>query len=94
MYYYKEKKLGTFLEAKEKVMADKGMTRELIESYLFNAFDERYLREMVVDATVDGGGLTMEWLVEDALEHMSDMWDGPEDGRIGLGYFEYDEEEE
>ena len=94
MYYYKEKKLGTFMEAKEKVMADKGMTRELIGDYLFNAFDERYLRDMIIDMTVDGGGITDEYLVEDALWYMGDMWDGPEVGRIGLGYFEYDEGEE
>ena len=93
MYYYKETELGTFPEAKEKILADKAMARSLIDAYLFNTFDERYLREMVVDTTVDGRGLTMEWLVEDALEHMSDMWDGPEDGCIGLGYFQFDDQE-
>ena len=93
MYYYEGKELGTFLEAEEKVLADKALARSLIDAYLFNAFVERYLREMVVDVTVDGRGLTMEWLVEDALSYMDEMW-CPKEGRMMLGYFGYDEASE
>ena len=37
------------------------------------------------------GGLTDEVIVDYALSYLEDMWD-PEDGRMMLGYFGYDEE--
>ena len=100
MYYYEGKELGTIMEAKEKIMADKDMACSLIDAYLFNAFNERYLREMVVDTTVFGRGLTMEWLVEDALQHLENMWldEGGwsqlKGDRASLGDFEYENWEE
>ena len=92
MYYYQNAEIGTFEEAKKYILSDGVMARSLIDSYLFNAFDERYLREMVVDATVDGRGLTMEYLVEDALKYMEDMSADLKEGRWELGYFTYEYE--
>ena len=94
MYYYKNEAIGTYKEATKKyILSDRVLTRELVETYLFNGFDDGYLLEWVADMVVDEGGLTDEALVDYALSYLEDMWD-PEEGRIMLGYFGYDEVEE
>lgn len=94
MYYYKNEAIGTYKEATKKyILSDRALTRELVEAYLFNGFDDGYLLEWVADMVVDEGGLTDEALVDYALSYLEDMWD-PEEGRMMLGYFGYDEVEE
>ena len=94
MYYYKNEAIGTYKEATKKyILSDRALTRELVETYLFNGFDDGYLLEWVADMVVDEGGLTDEALVDYALSYMEDMWDLKE-GRMMLGYFGYDEEVE
>lgn len=91
MYYYKNEAIGTLEEAKKYILSSRALTRELAEAYLYNdGCDERYFREWVVDMVVKGG-LTDEVIVDYALSYLEDMWD-PEDGRMMLGYFGYDEE--
>ena len=91
MYYYKNEAIGTLEEAKKYILSSRALTRELAEAYLYNdGCDERYFREWVVDMVVKGG-LTDEVIVDYALSYLEDMWD-PEEGRMMLGYFGYDEE--
>ena len=94
MYYYKNEAIGTYKEATKKyILSDRALVRELAEAYLYNdACDERYFREWVVDMVVKGG-LTDEVIVDYALSYLEDMWD-PEEGRMMLGYFGYDEASE
>ena len=93
MYYYKNEAIGTLEEAKRYILSSRALTRELAEAYLYNdGCDERYFREWVVDMVVKGG-LTDEVIVDYALSYLEDMWD-PEEGRMMLGYFGYDEEVE
>ena len=93
MYYYKNREIGTFEEAKKHILSDRALTRELAEAYLYDdGCDDRYFREWVVDMVVKGG-LTDEVIVDYALSYLEDMWD-PEEGRMMLGYFGYDEEVE
>ena len=92
-FYYKNEEIGTLEEAKEYILSDRALARELAEVYLFNEVDDGYLRDWVVEMIVDGGGLTDEVLVDFALSYLEDMW-GPEEGRMMLGYFGYDEEVE
>ena len=91
MYYYKNEAIGTLEEAKRYILSSRALTRELAEAYLYNdGCDERYFREWVVDMVVKRG-LTDEVIVDYALSYLEDMWD-PEEGRMMLGYFGYDEE--
>ena len=94
MYYYKNEAIGTYKEATKKyILSSRALTRELAEAYLYNdGCDERYFREWVVDMVVKGG-LTDEVIVDYALSYLEDMWD-PEEGRMMLGHFGYDEEVE
>lgn len=94
MYYYKNEAIGTYKEATKKyILSDRALTRELAEAYLYNdGCDERYFREWVVDMVVKGG-LTDEVIIDYALSYLEDMWD-PEEGRMMLGYFGYDEASE
>ena len=93
MYYYKGEKIGTLEEAKRYILSKRRLVREISEAYLYNdGCDERYFREWVVDMVVKGG-LTDEVIVDYALSYLEDMWD-PEEGRMMLGYFGYDEEVE
>ena len=93
MYYYKNEAIGTHEEAKKYILSSRALTRELAEAYLYNdGCDERYFREWVVDMVVKGG-LTDEVIVDYALSYLEDMWD-PEEGRMMLGHFGYDEEVE
>ena len=90
-FFYKGKEIGTHEEAKKYILSSRALTRELAEAYLYNdGCDERYFREWVVDMVVKGG-LTDEVIVDYALSYLEDMWD-PEEGRMMLGYFGYDEE--
>ena len=93
MYYYKNEAIGTYKEATKKyILSNRKLTRELAEAYLYDdGCDERYFREWVVDMVVDEGGLTDKVIVDYALSFLEDMWD-PEEGRMMLGYFGYDEE--
>ena len=94
MFYYKNEAIGTYKEATKKyILSNRALTRELAEAYLFNEVDDGYLRDWVVDMVVDEGGLTDEDIVDFALSYLEDMWD-PEEGRMMLGYFGYDEEVE
>ena len=93
MYYYKNEEIGTHEEAKKYILSSRALTRELTEAYLFDSIYEGYLLEWVVDMVVDEGGLTDEVIVDYALSYLEDMWD-PEEGRMMLGYFGYDEEVE
>ena len=93
MYYYKNEEIGTHEEAKKYILSSRTLTRELAEAYLFDSIYEGYLLEWVVDMVVDEGGLTDEVIVDFALSYIEDMWD-PEEGRMMLGYFGYDEEVE
>ena len=91
MYYYKNEEIGTLEEAKRYILSKRRLVREISEAYLYNdGCDERYFREWVVDMVVKGG-LTDEVIVDYALSYLEDMWD-PEEGRMMLGYFGYDEE--
>lgn len=90
-FYYKNEEIGTLEEAKRHILSSRALTRELAEAYLFDSIDDRYLREWVVDMVVDEGGLTDKVIVDFALSYLEDMWD-PEEGRMMLGYFGYDEE--
>ena len=91
MYYYKNEEIGTHEEAKKYILSKRRLVREISEAYLYNdGCDERYFREWVVDMVVKGG-LTDEVIVDYALSYLEDMWD-PEEGRMMLGYFGYDEE--
>ena len=93
MYYYKNEEIGTHEEAQKYILSSRALTRELAEAYLYNdGCDERYFREWVVDMVVKGG-LTDEVIVDYALSYLEDMWD-PEEGRMMLGHFGYDEEVE
>ena len=91
-FYYKNEEIGTTLEeTKRYILSSRALPRELAEAYLYNdGCDERYFREWVVDMVVKGG-LTDEVIVDYALSYLEDMWD-PEEGRMMLGYFGYDEE--
>ncbi len=92
-FYYKNEEIGTTLEeAKRYILSSRALTRELAEAYLYDdGCDDRYFREWVVEMVVDKGGLTDEVIVDYALSYLEDMWD-PEEGRMMLGYFGYDEE--
>ena len=91
MYYYKNEEIGTHEEAKKYILSSRALTRELAEAYLYNdGCDERYFREWVVDMVVKGG-LTDEVIIDYDLSYLEDMWD-PEEGRMMLGHFGYDEE--
>ena len=90
-FYYKNEEIGTIEEAKRYVLSSRALTRELAEAYLFDSIYEGYLLEWVVDMVVDEGGLTDKVIVDYALSYLEDMWD-PEEGRMMLGYFGYDEE--
>lgn len=93
MYYYKNEAIGTYKEATKKyILSNRKLTRELAEAYLYDGCDDRYLREWIVDMIVDEGGLTDETIVDYALSYMEDLWD-PEEGRMGVGYFSYEEVE-
>ena len=92
-FYYKNEEIGTIEEAKKYILSSRALTRELVEAYLFDSIYEGYLLEWVVDMVVDEGGLTDEVIVDYALSYLEDMWD-PEEGRMMLGYFGYDEEVE
>ena len=92
-FYYKNEEIGTYEEAKKYILSSRTLTRELAEAYLFDSIYEGYLLEWVVDMVVDEGGLTDEVIVDFALSYIEDMWD-PEEGRMMLGYFGYDEEVE
>ena len=91
-FYYKNEEIGTTLEeAKRYILSSRALTRELAEAYLYDdGCDDRYFREWVVEMVVDKGGLTDEVIVDYALSYLEDMWD-PEEGRMMLGYFGYDE---
>lgn len=94
MYYYKNEEIGTLEEAKRHILSKRRLVREISEAYLYNdGCDERYFREWVVDMVVNKGGLTDEVIVDYALSYLEDMWD-PEEGRMMLGYFGYDEASE
>ncbi|MGN0137369.1 MAG: hypothetical protein ACI381_01995 [Candidatus Methanomethylophilaceae archaeon] len=95
-FYYKNEEIGTLEEAKRYILSKRRLVREISEAYLYDdGCDERYFREwvveMVVEMVVDKGGLTDEVIVDYALSYLEDMWD-PEEGRMMLGYFGYDEE--
>ena len=92
-FYYKNEEIGTHEEAKKYILSKRRLARELAEAYLFDSIYEGYLLEWVVDMVVDEGGLTDEVIVDFALSYLEDMWD-PEEGRMMLGYFGYDEEVE
>ena len=92
-FYYKNEEIGTIEEAKKYILSSRTLTRELAEAYLFDSIYEGYLLEWVVDMVVDEGGLTDEVIIDFALSYLEDMWD-PEEGRMMLGYFGYDEEVE
>ena len=92
-FYYKNREIGTLEEAKEYILSSRALTRELAEAYLYDSIYEGYLLEWVVDMVVDEGGLTDEIIIDFALLYLDDMWD-PEEGRMMLGYFGYDEEVE
>ena len=94
MYYYKNEAIGTYKEATKKyILSKRRLVREISEAYLYDGCDDRYLREWVVDMIVDEGGLTDEVIVDFALSYLEDLWD-PEEGRMMLGYFSYEEVEE
>ena len=93
MYYYKNEEIGTYEEAKKYILSKRRLVREISEAYLYDGCDDRYLREWIVDMIVDEGGLTDETIVDYALSYMEDLWD-PEEVRMGVGYFGYDEEVE
>ncbi|MBQ8372755.1 MAG: hypothetical protein IJX35_00370 [Candidatus Methanomethylophilaceae archaeon] len=94
MFYYKNEAIGTYKEATKKyILSNRKLTRELAEVYLFDEVDDGYLRDWVVEMVVDEGGLTDEVIVDYALSYLEDMWD-PEEGRMMLGYFGYDEASE
>lgn len=93
-FYYKNEEIGTLEEAKRYILSKRRLVREISEAYLYDdGCDERYFREWVVEMVVDKGGLTDEVIVDYALSYLEDMWD-PEEGRMMLGYFGYDEEVE
>ena len=93
MFYYRNREIGrTLEEAKKYILSDRALVRGLADAYLFNAFDVDDLIDWVVDAVVDEGGFTDESIVDMALSYMEDMWD-PEEGRMGVGYFGYDDKE-
>ena len=90
MFYYRNREIGNTLEeAKKYILADRALVRSLADAYLFNAFNEGDLIDWVVDAVVDEGGFTDEYIVNYALSYMEDLWD-PEEGRMTVGYFGYD----
>ena len=92
-FYYKNEEIGTTLEeAKKYILSKRRLVREISEAYLIDGCDDRYLREWIVDMVVDEGGLTDETIVDYALSYMEDLWD-PEEGRMGVGYFSYEEVE-
>ena len=92
-FYYKNEEIGTREEAKKYILSSRALTRELAEAFLFDEVSDGYLRDWVVDMVVDEGGLTDKVIVDYALSYLEDMWD-PEEGRMMLGYFGYDEEVE
>ena len=93
MFYYRNREIGnTSEEAKKYILADRALVRSLADAYLFNAFTEGDLIDWVVDAVVDEGGFTDEYIVDYALSYMEDLWD-PEEGRMTVGYFGYDDKE-
>ena len=92
-FYYKNEEIGTHEEAKKYILSKRRLVRELAEAFLFDEVGDGYLRDWVVDMVVDEGGLTDEVIVDYALSYLEDMWD-PEEGRMMLGYFGYDEEVE
>lgn len=100
MYYYKNKAIGTQGEAKEYILADRDLVRELIEAYLYDGFDDGYIREWIVDMIADGVAITDECLVDYALSYMEDAWmsaggwNQVKGDRANMGDFEYENWEE
>lgn len=100
MYYYKNKAIGTQGEAKEYILTDRDLVRELIEAYLYDGFDDGYIREWIVDMIADGMAITDECLVDYALSYMEDIWmsaggwNQVKGDRASLGDFEYENWEE